>query len=87
MYDAFYMTSGQIVSLELVGIEFQTGLRTLDHRRYDRRRRHLAPAHQDKLQQADPHARHQRREPESYGYKIEDEPDRKKAHEDDQHDH
>ena len=33
------------------------------------------------LQQADPHARHQRREPESYGYKIEDEPDRKEAHE------
>ena len=81
------ITACKIVGFQFVGIERQTGFRALDHRRNDGRRRNLAPAHQDQLQQADAHARHQRREPQSHRNKIEEEPNRKKAHEDDQYDH
>jgi len=77
----------EVVGLQLVGIEAQSGFRALDHRRNDGRGRDLAPTHQHQLQQADTHARHQGREPQSHRNKIEEEPDRKKAHEDDQHDH
>ena len=83
MHHIGHVASGQIVGFELVGIEFQTGLRTLDHRRYDRRGRHLAPAHQDQLQQTDPHARHQCREPQAYGNEVKNKPNRKERNEDD----
>ena len=81
MYDIGDVAARKIMGLQFVGIETQTGFGALDHRRDDRRGRHLAPAHQDKLQQTDPHARHQCREPQSYGNKIKDKPDRKQAHE------
>ena len=68
------VTAGEVVGLQLVGIEFQARFRALDHRRHDDRGRHLAPAHEDELQQTDVHARDQGREPQSHGNEIEDEP-------------
>ena len=81
------VASRKIMGLQFVGIEVQAGFRALDHRRDDHRRRHLAPAHQYELQQTEPHARHERREPKPHRDEIEDEPDGEEAHEDDQYDH
>ena len=83
MHHAGDIAARKVMRLEFVGVEFQPGLRALDHRRNDRRGRHLAPAHQDQLQQTDPHARHQCRKPQAYGNEVKNKPNRKKRNEDD----
>ena len=80
MYDIRHITTGQVVGFQLVGVELQTRLRAFDHRRDDNRGRHLTPAHQHQLQEADSHARNQRREPKAYGDKIEDDPNGDQRH-------
>ena len=79
MDDIGNVAARQEMRLQLVGIERKPRLRTLDHRRDDHRGRHLAPAHQNQLQQADSDARNQRREPQSHRNEIKYQPQRDEA--------
>ena len=79
MDDIGNVAARQEMRLQLVGIERKPCLRTLDHRRDDHRRRHLAPAHQNQLQQADSDARNQRREPQSHRNEVKYQPQRDEA--------
>ena len=73
-YHIRHIPAREKVGFEIIGLQMQTGLRPGDQLIHDHRRRHLAETHQHQLQQADPYAGHQCREPQPDRNEIENKP-------------